>query len=224
MKKVNNQYRVKSLQWYDSLYNGQFNGHISFDDGNTFFRDMQRYCGQIVTVRETFKDGTFTVDEDGGCYRWTEEMMEDEFLPANIYDILKHAKKGYVLYCPLYGGKVKLENVNEDKTITVLTSDGEEATFNEYGQVTFNGKVIGTQPCLFPDSKTNTWENFLGFHRSERYEEAEYYFIDQYGTIQGTVDKTTERDILRYEAFNYFFTRAEAFRSDIYQAYHKLHY
>lgn len=74
---------------------------------------------------------------------------------VNLYEILKNAPKGMLLYSPIFG-EVKLKRcVPYENTISVKTKEGNTYVFNEYGQFNENGECM-----LFPSSNKRHWSSW----------------------------------------------------------------
>ena len=69
-----NKVKVKSQDWY---YENADDINEVKCDMTVFVPDMKKYCGNTVTIMAK-KDiiGCYEIEEDGGCYYWTDEMFE----------------------------------------------------------------------------------------------------------------------------------------------------
>lgn len=73
---------IKSSEWYNG--NKAQNGFIVFKDGNkicTFSPGMEKFCGNTFTVAKVVTGSSiypdhYTFVEDGGSYKWCDEMIE----------------------------------------------------------------------------------------------------------------------------------------------------
>lgn len=81
--KVGDKVRIKSLDWYEA--NKDNDGDISLIDSQyNFIREMANFCGMVVTVVNTCgASGYYDIEEDGGRYYWTDEMIECLVEPAS---------------------------------------------------------------------------------------------------------------------------------------------
>ena len=79
--KENDKVTIQSEEWYNE--NKQSNGFILFRDGNkvsTFSPGMLKFCGATFTVGKVLTGSSiypdhYTFVEDGGVYKWTDEMI-----------------------------------------------------------------------------------------------------------------------------------------------------
>lgn len=73
---------IKSSEWYNE--SKAQNGFIVFKDGNkicTFSPGMEKFCGNTFTVAKVVTGSSiypdhYTFVEDGGSYKWCDEMIE----------------------------------------------------------------------------------------------------------------------------------------------------
>ena len=94
--KVGDKVKVKN---YDDLKNEY--GLGLFGCINTpvciFNHDMKKYCGEVITIKETISFG-YKINEDNGRYIWTNEMFTNNYIDLpDAYRYLLYATNGILL-------------------------------------------------------------------------------------------------------------------------------
>ena len=73
--KVGDRVRIKSLDWYEK--NKDEFGAVLLENGNyLFFESDTIWCGKVITIVNVCLDEYYTIAEDFGKHRWTDEMIE----------------------------------------------------------------------------------------------------------------------------------------------------
>ena len=73
--KVGDKVRIKSLDWYNE--NKDEFGVVLIENGEyMFFESDTIWCGKVITIVDVCLDEYYTIAEDFGKYRWTDEMIE----------------------------------------------------------------------------------------------------------------------------------------------------
>ena len=80
--KVGDRVKVHTKEWFDNTCdrNDFFNtyGSTSSKGSNSFVPDMQKFCGQIVTIKHIRAlDKAYLIQEDSEFYNWEDWMFED---------------------------------------------------------------------------------------------------------------------------------------------------
>ena len=65
--------KIKNLDWYNE--NKNEDGDVPCKEYN-FVESMSTFCGKILTIDVTFRDGTYIMKEDDEGYTFTNEMIE----------------------------------------------------------------------------------------------------------------------------------------------------
>lgn len=85
--KVGNKVRIKSLDWYNE--NKDEFGVVLIENGQyVFFESDTIWCGKVITIVDVCLDEYYTIAEDHGKHRWTDEMIEG-LVEENITDVDK---------------------------------------------------------------------------------------------------------------------------------------
>ena len=111
------------------LVSNNVKGYINDGNGNAihFTRDMEKYKGKIVTIKECMKSiNKYSIKEDWGAYYWMDDCFEDLTSPKTLLRsgdklTLRNGCEGYVLletnsiYSSTGGGRIDfLSNYYDD--------------------------------------------------------------------------------------------------------------
>lgn len=61
--------------------------------GEDILTSMTKYCGEVVTVSEYTTNGTYSIEEDGKNWNWTDEMFEGKIEPQFSKSDLKNGMR-----------------------------------------------------------------------------------------------------------------------------------
>lgn len=76
MVKIGKKYKIRSWEDMEKEFGtaiGTFEIFIACK--GDFLLSMKKYCGTIVTVTGTIWDGLFRIQEDGGAFIWSTDMI-----------------------------------------------------------------------------------------------------------------------------------------------------
>ena len=73
--KVGDKVRIKSIDWYNE--NKDEYGVVLLENGKyMFFESDTIWCGKVITIVDVCFDEYYTIVEDFGKHRWTDDMIE----------------------------------------------------------------------------------------------------------------------------------------------------
>lgn len=113
--KVGDKVRIKSREWYSKNEKTHM-GDIVLGE-LLFTRSMTNHCGQIATITYVDSNSTYyLIDLDNGCWKWIDEMFEDEvphLLLEDIANVIKSHNMG--IQVSEQDGKLIIEPLKVDE-------------------------------------------------------------------------------------------------------------
>jgi hypothetical protein len=144
--KVGDKVRIKSLDWYNE--NKDEYGVVLLENGQyLFFENDTIWCGKIITIVDVCLDEYYTIVEDHGTHRWTDDMIEGLVEEKISYGIESEWLKHEMLLPEGYIFKDENGNViNATKIVLEKKKKEYPKTYEEcVGKLSINwdGKVEG---------------------------------------------------------------------------------